>query len=594
MNREPPSLGAQVTSRGTRFAIFASPAQRCAVRLLAEDGSVELHELVPQGDGYFVVEIQGVGEGARYFFDVDGRTQPDPFARSLPEGVHGPARVVVSHYEWRHSAPAARPLSEQVIYELHVGTFTEQGTYAAASAKLAYLAELGITAIELLPLSSFQGTRGWGYDGVAHFAPNATYGEPDELRRFIDAAHGLGLLVLLDVVYNHFGPAGNYLGAYYPGYFTDRHQTAWGQAPDFEALPMRRYVMDNVVYWLTEFRFDGLRFDATHAIFDPSRVHVLREAAEQARALAPHALLIAEDERNEPACLVDFGVQALWADDFHHQLRVTLTGERDGYYAGYEKSVADLARTIDGGWLYQGQRFPTSGEARGKSPATLPCEAFVYCIQNHDQIGNRALGSRLCHEVTLDAYCMASSILLFLPMTPLLFMGQEWAASTPFLFFTDHDAELGRLVTAGRRREFEGFAAFSEPSLRDAIPDPQAVATFERSILRWSEQTREPHARVLGLYRALLALRQSDSVLRMACARADLDARSDGQLLVVRRRGAEGHGDRILLANFGSQSVPLTSIRGLAPGSEPLFSSNASARSTLLAPLEARVLAEPR
>jgi maltooligosyltrehalose trehalohydrolase len=546
--------------------------------------------LTPLGNGYFGAVVEGVGDGARYLFDVDGRTLPDPFARFLPDGVHGPARVVESRYAWRHPKPQ-RPLSEHVIYELHVGTFTPEGTYAAAGGKLQYLAELGVTAVELMPLSSFQGTRGWGYDGVAHFAPFAPYGEPDDLRRFIDDAHGLGLVVLLDVVYNHFGPAGNYLGAYGAGYFTDRYQNAWGQAPDFAGAPMRRYALDNASYWFTEFRVDGLRYDATHAVFDESPRHVLGAIGDRVRALAPGALLIAEDERNDPGCLAALGVQALWADDFHHQLRVTLTGENDGYYAGYAPSVEDLARTIEGGWLYQGQPSP-SGRPRGKPAPDLAWQAFVYCIQNHDQIGNRALGTRLCHDVSLDAYCLASTLLLFLPMTPLLFMGQEWAASTPFLYFTDHDPELGALVTAGRRREFAAFAAFSDPARRETIPDPQAPQTFERSKLHWDERQVEPHARVLTLYRELLALRRSDPVLGLACSRAELSPTTWGQLLLVRRRGRDGSGDRVLLANFGKESVSLGTVPGVGAGARVLFGSQASAAQGDIPPLGA-VVVEP-
>ncbi|MEO6602779.1 MAG: malto-oligosyltrehalose trehalohydrolase [Polyangiaceae bacterium] len=553
-----PELGARVLDSGVRFTLFTTTAQRCAVRLFDAAGQVlDTIALDPIGGGYFATEVAGIGPGARYKFVLDERELPDPYARFLPDGVHGPAVVMVSSYRYRHERPNVKPLSAQVIYELHIGTFTDQGTYEAARERLPYLSDLGVTTLELLPLSSFPGSRGWGYDGVAHFAPFSGYGEPDELRRFVDEAHGLGLTVLLDVVYNHFGPAGNYLGAYSPLYFTADYQNAWGEAPRFADAPMRHYARANVLYWLHEFRFDGFRLDATHAIFDPSDEHVLVEIARVTRNSMPHALLFAEDERNDPACVTELGSDAIWADDFHHQLRATLTGEREGYYASYSPSVEDLARTIERGWLFEGQLNPHTGRARGKPADSLPAEAFVYCIQNHDQIGNRALGTRLNHELGLDAYCLASAVLLFLPMTPLLFMGQEWAASTPFLFFTDHDDELGAQITEGRRREFSDFSAFSDETRRATIPDPQRASTFSQSRLIWGEAAREPHASVLRTYRELLALRQSDPVLARPCPRSQLTARGSERLLAVRRNAPELGQARVLLANFGNTPIPL-------------------------------------
>ncbi len=318
---------------------------------------------------------------------------------------------------------------------------------------------------------------------------------------FIDEAHALDLQVLLDVVYNHFGPAGNYLGAYSEEYFTREFQTPWGEAPRVGAPPMRRYVLDNARYWLSEFQFDGLRLDATHTIVDRSETHVLRALADASRFRSPPVLLMAEDERNDPSLVESLGCDAIWADDFHHQVRVTLTGERDGYFADYTPGAAGIARCIERGWLFEGQVVPRTGEPRGAPADALAAERFVYCIQNHDQVGNRALGTRLNHDVSVDAYCAATALLLFLPMTPLLFMGQEWGASTPFQFFTDHDEELGALVTEGRRREFAHFAAFADPTQRASIPDPQRVETFERSKLRWDERSQAPHDQVLQLYR---------------------------------------------------------------------------------------------
>ena len=562
--RVPERLGAHVHEGATHFTAYATSTARCELRLF-EGLSPRTLPMAPRGDGLFSCSVPGVGHGARYKFVLDGTEFPDPYARFLPDGVHGPAQVMESRYAFLHPRPD-RPLSAQVLYELHVGTFTREGTYRAASTRLAELAALGVTTLELMPLSAFPGTRGWGYDGVAHYAPHAAYGTPDELRHFIDSAHGAGLQVVLDVVYNHFGPAGNYLGAYSPEYFTREIQTPWGEAPRVDAPPMRRYVLDNARYWLSEFRFDGLRLDATHTIVDSSETHVIRALAEASRSRAPHVFIMAEDERNDPSLVQDMGCDAIWADDFHHQVRVTLTGERDGYFADYTPGAAGIARCITRGWLFEGQVAPRTGKARGAPAGALGAERFVYCIQNHDQIGNRALGARLNHDVSVDAYCAATALLLFLPMTPLLFMGQEWAASTPFQFFTDHDAELGALVTEGRRREFAHFAAFADPAQRAAIPDPQSLETFERSKLRWDERSQAPHDDVLQLYRALLALRRNDHVLREPHDLAGLEAEAHGELLAVRRRTPDGSARRLLLVNFGQLPVDCAAARWYADG----------------------------
>jgi maltooligosyltrehalose trehalohydrolase len=411
-----------------------------------------------------------------------------------------------------------------------------------------------------MPLAAFAGERGWGYDGVAPFAPHAPYGTPDELRAFVDAAHGLGLGVLLDVVYNHLGPAGNYLSAYSPDYFTSAARNAWGDAPDVAHPAMRSLVLSNARYWLEEFRFDGLRLDAVHAIVDPSPRHAVAELAAMAHALDPAIAIVGEDDRNDASLVTAAGLDALWADDLHHALHVTLTGERDGYYGSYSGGAAEVARAIARGWIYEGQAYGHSGNARGTDASALAASAFVYCLQNHDQVGNRAHGDRLTAGVSVDAWCAASAVLLFVPMTPLLFMGQEWAASTPFLYFTDHEPGLGALVTAGRREEFKRFRAFSDPAAAARIPDPQARETFTRSRLRWEERDAEPHARVLALYRALLALRRADPVLR-ASTREGLTADAAGPVLRVRReRGGEA---RVLLANL---SPTAADVGALLPG----------------------------
>lgn len=552
-------LGAFPAEGGTHFSLFSSVTEHAGVRLFDAGGTVLRTEPLERSDaGLFERLVPGVGPSALYKFVLDGEEVGDPYARFLPFGVLGPARVE------RPGRPQGRLLPHRgiprTIYELHVGTFTKEGTYRAAARHVPELAELGVTALELMPIAAFSGERGWGYDGVAHFAPFAPYGEPDELREFVAVAHEHGLGMILDVVYNHFGPAGNWLPRYAPEYFTEAHHTPWGPALDFRNPWMRRYVLDNARYWFEEFGFDGLRLDATHAIRDESEEPILKALSRLANVLDPPRYLIAEDERNEPALVLHHDLDAIWADDFHHAVRVNLTGEQDGYYAAYSPSVESIAETIARGWFFDGRVYPPTGRPRGGPTADLEYPHFVYAIQNHDQVGNRAFGTRLNHEVSLDAYCAASMVLLFLPMTALLFMGQEWAASSPFLYFTDHDAELGALVSQGRREEFKRFAAFADPCARERIPDPQALSTFEQSRLEWSERTEPEHARVLELYRRLLHLRNNDPVLSVAAARSELEATARGSALIVRRRGKAG--ERLLIANFGEEPV---SVEALSP-----------------------------
>jgi len=533
-------LGAFADDHGTMFRLWTNQHATCDVALIDAELTVPL---VSKGDGTFEARLAGIGHGERYCFVLDGERASDPYARALPEGIGGPAMVYRSSYRWKHDH-VTRPLREHVIYELHVGTFTRDGTYAAATHRLGALAELGITAIELLPIVTFGGRHGWGYDGVAHYAPHFAYGTPDELRAFVDAAHGLGMSMLLDVVYNHFGPAGNHLGQYSSDYFS-KVPGPWGQAPDHANPQMRRYVRDNVRSWIADFRFDGLRFDAVHAIADES---MTRECIEVAREALPAAILIAEDDRNDPGLVTGLGFDAVWADDFHHAVHVTLTREQDGYYAGYAPGVETIAHAIMRGWIYEGQPFPTSEQPRGKPAPMLPAEAFVYCVQNHDQIGNRALGDRLAALTSPEAERSAALLMLFLPMTPLLFQGQEWSASTPFLFFTDHEPGLGAQITRGRREELGRFKSFRDHP--EAIPDPQSPATFARSTLDWEERTRAEHAQTLAMYRAAISLRRRDPVLS-AAGRDALTADVFGSVLVVRR--SHGTNIRLLVANFSDQ-----------------------------------------
>lgn len=555
-----PSLGAWSTTNGTAFRVWAPEAASLDV-VVEGAGRPVLYPLARQTDGTFAAVVSDVRAGDRYKYRLSGdRLLPDPASRFQPGGVHGPSVVVdPSSFEWSDAARPALRLDDLVIYELHIGTFSAEGTFASAMAQLPRLADLGVTAIEIMPVADFPGAHNWGYDGVALFAPARCYGTPDDLRRLVDAAHRLELGVLLDVVYNHLGPDGAYLSAFSRHYFTDRHQTPWGAAINVDGTGsdmVRAFFIENALHWLHEYRIDGLRLDATHAIVDDgSTRHFLAELSGRVHeAGTPHRpLVIAEDHRNlrqllVPASEGGWGLDAVWADDFHHQCRRALAGDNEGYYRDFSGSVGDLATTIQDGWFYTGQFSSHLGEARGTAPTGISTARCVVCLQNHDQIGNRAYGERLHHQIEPTAYRAVSMLLLTVPETPLIFMGQEWAATTPFLYFTDHQAELGALVTAGRRAEFQSFSAFSDPAARDHIPDPQARATVEASRLRWEESDREPHASVLRLYRALLTLRRQEPALRggtkclvTAADDATIIMRRQSQsadlLVVVRLRG---------------------------------------------------------
>ena len=467
---------------------------------------------------YFSGVDEGGSAGDLYFYCfAEGKGWPDPASRWQPLGVHGPSMVIdPGSYLWRDSNFNAPDLSELVIYEMHIGTFTREGTFRSAVRRLAHIADLGVNAIEIMPVADFPGQRNWGYDNVSLYAPSRAYGHPDDLRALVDAAHALNLAVILDVVYNHLGPDGNYLGAYHPAYFHPSLKTPWGSGFDFNQEPVRRFFSENSAYWLRDFHIDGLRLDATHAISDDSPTHILAEIAGNVHRSG--GFVIAEDERNEPGLLRHaeqggFGLDAVWADDFHHSLRVMLTEDRQGYLGNYQGSSAELAETISHGWYYRGQASTITGKPRGADPEGLKAHQFVYCISNHDQVGNRAFGERLGTLITPSAYRAASALLCLVPRTPLLFMGQEWNASTPFQFFTDHSTELGKLVTAGRREEFRDFDDFRNAERLHAIPDPQAKATYENSKLKWHERKEPTHEGVLALYREFLRLRRSHSAL---------------------------------------------------------------------------------
>jgi maltooligosyltrehalose trehalohydrolase len=544
------SFGAWLDGQGARFRAWAPEAERLDVVIYGRTGIETTHPMERGAHGCFTTWLAGVGAGTRYKYRLNGSADyPDPAARYLPDGVHGPSAVVdARRFPWEDVDWKGRPLSDLVIYELHVGTFTPEGTFPAAARKLTVLRELGVTAIELMPVADFPGGRNWGYDGVSLYAPARCYGTPDDLRRLVNRAHRLELAVLLDVVYNHLGPDGNYLAAFTPYWTAPRHTSPWGSALNFDgphSEVMREFFLANALYWLQEFHLDGLRLDATHAIRDDSPQHFLVElSARVRRAITGRQVhLIAEDHRNmavmvKPVSAGGWGLDAVWADDFHHQMRRLLAGDHEAYYQDYTGTTTDLAATVRQGWFFSGQHSAYSGHARGTDPAGLPPAAFVICLQNHDQIGNRAFGERLSHQIDLAAYRAATALLLCAPQTPLLFMGQEWAASSPFLYFTDHNAELGRQVTLGRRREFRHFSAFADPHVRETIPDPQAESTFRASRLNWDERERQPHAGIWHLHRALLHLRRTEPALRdTSAADHHCFAAADTAMVLCRRAG---------------------------------------------------------
>ncbi len=522
------SLGANWRDGAATFEVWAPEAAHLEVVLEPDAGPHRAHPMRRLDEGYFTIELSGVSPGALYRFRLDGRGPfPDPASRFQPQGVHGPSQVVdPGAFGWTDTAWRGGVLEETVLYELHIGTFTPAGTFRATLERLPYLRDLGVTAVELMPVADFAGDRNWGYDGVALFAPARCYGSPDDLRALVDAAHQLGLSVHLDVVYNHFGPDGAYQSTFSPHYISRSHRTPWGETLNFDgpgSRPVRDYVVENAVRWVREYHFDGLRLDATHAIVDDSPRPIVAEITAAVRdavaASGRQVLVVAEDARNlrrvvESEAAGGWGAHATWSDDFHHQMRRALAGDTDGYFADFTGSTADIAATARQGWFYRGQDAPSFGGPRGTDPTGISSERFVFFLQNHDQTGNRALGDRLHHTIDLAAWRAASVLLLLLPETPLLFMGQEWGASTPFQFFTDHHPELGRAVTAGRRREFSRFAAFADPAGRETIPDPQDPETFRASRLVWEEQEREPHRSLLRLYRRLLAFRRTEAALR--------------------------------------------------------------------------------
>jgi len=505
-----------------RFRFWAPAVSAVSLRLEEPD---RLLPMAPRGEGWFELVTGDAWPGSRYLFELpDGSRVPDPASHRQAEDVHGASIVVdPAAYAWRHPDWKGRPWHEAVIYELHIGSFSPGGNFAGVARRLPALAELGITAVELMPIADFPGGWNWGYDGVLPYAPDSRYGTPEDLKALIDAAHGLGLMIFLDVVYNHFGPEGNYLHRYAPQTFTDRHHTPWGSAIDFSRPPVRDYFADNAAYWIEEFRFDGLRLDAVHAIIDDQTPHMLQVIAARARAAGGHRKvhLILENEHNR-ASLLDGGLgshrhmfDAQWNDDFHHAAHVLLTGENAAYYADYvERPVAGLGRALAEGFVYQGEISAYRGRPRGEPSAHLPPTAFVNFLQNHDQIGNRGFGDRLTQLSDPAGLRAMMAILLLAPAIPMLFMGEEHGAAEPFLFFVDFEGELAEAVRKGRRRELERFPGF-HPEEERPTPDPCARASLEQSAIDWSMQSDALHAAWLRHCRELLAIRAREIMPRL-------------------------------------------------------------------------------
>jgi malto-oligosyltrehalose trehalohydrolase len=575
-------FGAELRSDGTvHFRLWAPAAGRVDLCLQDAEGERYL-PMEPRGEGWLECVTADAHPGTLYRYRINGDQQvPDPASRFQPMDVHGPSELIdPSSFQWQESHWRGRPWEEAVFYELHTGTFSPAGDFAGIAERLDHLVGLGVTALELMPVGDFPGARNWGYDGVLLFAPDASYGRPEDLKALVQAAHARGLMVFLDVVYNHFGPEGNYLHLYAPAFFTERHQTPWGAAINFDgagARVVRDFFIHNALYWLTEYHLDGLRLDAVHAIADDSSPDLLVELAEAARAGPGRdrlVHLVLENDHNAAHYLARTAdgaprwYAAQWNDDFHHSAHILATGERDGYYADYAPAPLHLlGRCLAEGFAYQGEPSGyRGGERRGEPSSELPSTAFVDLLQNHDQVGNRAFGERIGTLASPEALRALTAVLLIAPSPPLLFMGQEWMAPSPFLYFCQFGEDLARSVTEGRRREFARFERFAHPEAREAIPDPNDPDTFDRSKLDWSTLTLEPHAGWLQLHQELLALRRREIVPRLAGMKG-----GEAGYEVLNERGLRAYwrlGDGALLtltANLGDDPIDLARDAG-APG----------------------------
>lgn len=556
-------VGAEPVRNGVHFRVWVPRRER--VEVIVEGGAAAgaSGALEPEGDGYFSGFVEGAGAGSlyRYRLDDDPHPYPDPVSRYQPAGAHGPSEVVEpGTHEWKDTAWRGVDPRRQAFYELHVGAFTREGTWEAAARELPALAALGITTIELMPVAEFPGEFGWGYDGVDLFAPTRLYGRPDDFRAFVDAAHSAGLGVILDVVYNHLGPDGCYVGAFANEYFTDRYQNEWGKALNFDgpdSAPVREFFLANARYWIEEFHLDGLRLDATQQIFDASPVNIVAEVGRVVREAARGrgTFVVAENEPQDVRLVKaesegGYALDAMWNDDFHHASRVAATGHRSAYMSDYRGSAQELLSALKYGFLFQGQRYAWQDKGRGSPTMDVPRRAFVNYLQNHDQVANTPGARRLCQLTSPGRARALAALLLLGPETPLLFMGEEFAASSPFYYFADHVPELAAKVREGRREFVSQFAGNTAPGADLILPDPDARSTFHASRLDLAERDLPPHAATLALHRDLLALRWSDVLLEAPLDGAVLAP----EVLAVRWFG-DGGEDRLLIVNLGPDLV---------------------------------------
>jgi len=566
-------IGAEVVPEGVHFRVWAPGHRKVEVVLFGEEtgAPVAAFALSAEEEGYFSGTCREARAGSLYRYRLGGGNSfPDPASRFQPEGPHGPSRVVDPAFSWSDREWPGIIREGHVIYEMHIGTYTRAGSWQEAEQQLGALAELGITLVEVMPVADFPGRFGWGYDGVNHFAPTRLYGEPDDMRRFVDRAHVLGLGVLLDVVYNHFGPEGNYLERYSKDYYGAK-ESDWGKVMNFDAkhsAPVREFFISNGGYWIDEFHLDGLRFDATHTIVDYSPVHILGEITEAARQAAGgrKVLMIAENESQDFRCLRPkegggFGMDAVWNDDFHHSAHVSLTGYHDAYYSEYYGSPQEMISSAKWGYLYQGQHYFYQEKRRGSPTIGVSPSCFVNFTQNHDQVGNSAWGIRLDKLTNPAALRAMTALLMLAPQTPMIFQGQEFSASAPFLYFGDLSPEISRQVHDGRIELLKQFTNIDSPEIIDTIDKPYELETFEQSRLDLGE--RERHGKVYALYRDLIRLRREDPVFSKGhtCHIEGAVLGTSGFLL---RYFLGDHQQRLLLINLGRELH-------LAPVPEPML-----------------------
>ncbi|MEQ8819251.1 MAG: malto-oligosyltrehalose trehalohydrolase [Sumerlaeia bacterium] len=551
--------GAHPLSHQTRFLLWAPKLRRPRLHLVAPEDRIV--EMTPAAHGYWEAAVEGIGPGARYFFQTDdGDDRPDPASRFQPEGPHGPSEVVAhGAFDWTDAGWSGLPMEQTVLYELHIGTFTAEGTFDAAIAKLDHLTDIGVNAIEIMPVAQFPGSRNWGYDGTYPYAPQNSYGGPDGLKRLVDACHRRGIAVYLDVVYNHFGPEGNYTGLFAP-YSAEKYKTPWGAAMNFDGEdsdPVRTFFIENALMWLRDYHVDGLRLDATHAIYDTSARPFLRQLAEAVRELSQATgwtrHLIAESDANDPklcspAKAGGYGLSGQWVDDFHHVVHTVLTSENEGYYCDYG-SPDQLQTVLTQAYVFDGRWSPFRKRTHGMPPTALAPRQMCVCIQNHDQVGNRGLGERQSALMDFESQKLAAGLLLLSPWMPMLFMGEEWGETNPFQFFTSHgDDWLVEAVRKGRREEFASFDWGGD------VPDPQSEATFERSKLDWDKRENGRHGQMLALYKALISLRRGEAALGIPASKSAIEVRRDGDVFLMSRHAGEA--EFLAAFNIGQEDQP--------------------------------------